>query len=238
MWVSRGPSSYESQLSLHNPGCAHNGRGVRVPRRTVCLMRILNPRWLLPLTVLVSCSRSDSGETADSPVSQSPIDAFWASLGALCGNAYGGRVTESVPADTAMSGAALVMHVRDCSADTIRIPFHVGENRSRTWVLTRTANGIRLKHDHRHEDGVPDSVTMYGGDTRGDGAADAQEFFADSLTATLIPAARTNMWTLELHPQRSFVYALRREGSDRRFRAEFDLTTPVPTPPPAWGNSR
>ena len=45
------------------------------------------------------------------------------------------------------------MHVRECSEDAIRIPFHVGEDRSRTWVVTRTANGLRLKHDHRHEDG-------------------------------------------------------------------------------------
>lgn len=171
-------------------------------------------------------------------MNQSPIDVFWAALGALCGNAYGGRVMESVPADRSMSAAALLMHVRDCTADTIRIPFHVGENRSRTWVLTRTANGLRLKHDHRHEDGSSDSVTMYGGDTQGEGTGDRQEFFADSLTASLIPAARTNVWTLELQPRRSFMYALRREGSDRRFRAEFDLTTPVPAPPPAWGSSR
>jgi hypothetical protein len=135
-----------------------------------------------------------------------------------------------------MSAQRLVMHVRECSADTIRIPFHVGENRSRTWVLTRTGNGLRLKHDHRHEDGTPDSVTMYGGDTRDAGSADTQEFFADSATASLIPAARTNVWRLELHPGHLFVYALRREGSDRRFRAEFDLTTTVALPPAPWGS--
>jgi hypothetical protein len=32
-----------------------------------------------------------------------------------------------------------------------------------------------------------------------------------------------------------FVYALRREGSDRRFRIEFDLATAVAAPPPPWG---
>ena len=30
---------------------------------------------------------------------------------------------------------------------------------------TTTATGLRLKHDHRHEDGHPDKVTLYGGDT-------------------------------------------------------------------------
>lgn len=128
------------------------------------------------------------------------------------------------------------MHVRRCSADSIMVPFHVGENRSRTWVLTRTATGLRLKHDHRHEDGVPDSVTMYGGDTRETGDSTRQAFHADSLTATLIPAARTNVWTLELVPGQSFAYVLRREGSTRYFRAEFDLTTPVAAPPAPWGH--
>lgn len=169
-------------------------------------------------------------------VSGDPQDAFWTGLASLCGRAYGGRVVESVPPDTAMSREPLVMHVRECSGDTIRVPFHVGANRSRTWVFTRTPNGLRLKHDHRHEDGVPDSVTMYGGDTRDAGRPDRQEFHADSLTAALIPAARTNIWTVELHDARMFVYALRREGSDRRFRAEFDLTTSVDVPPPPWGS--
>jgi len=175
---------------------------------------------------------------AESNTSQASQDDFWSQLTALCGNAYGGRVAESVPPDTVVSSQPLVMHVRDCSADTIRIPFHVGENRSRTWVVTRTATGLRLKHDHRHEDGAPDSVTMYGGDTRDTGLAGRQEFFADSLTASLIPAARTNVWTIEVQPGRTFAYALRREGSERRFRAEFDLSTPVPIPPAAWGASR
>jgi hypothetical protein len=61
------------------------------------------------------------------------------------------------------------MHVRVCRDDEIQIPLHVGENRSRTWILTRTAEGLRLKHDHRLEDGSDDPVTQYGGDTAADG---------------------------------------------------------------------
>jgi hypothetical protein len=191
-------------------------------------------RLLLAAFAVTACAPAtpDASDTATTT-----SDAFWSRLTSLCGNAYGGSVSESVPADSVMSRQPLVMHVRDCSADTIRIPFHVGSNRSRTWVLTREASGLRLKHDHRHEDGSADSVTMYGGDTRSDGAAERQEFFADSLTASLIPAARTNIWMIEVTPGQ-FVYALRREGTERRFRAEFDLTTPVPVPPPAWGSAR
>ena len=191
------------------------------------------------LIALVSIAAACSSAPADREPSTATLpaeqEAFWTALSALCGKAYGGRVVESVPPDTVMSREALVMHVRECSGDTIRIPFHVGANRSRTWVLTRTRNSLRLKHDHRHEDGVADSITFYGGDTRDAGRADLQEFHADSVTAALIPAARTNVWTLELHPGHMFVYALRREGADRKFRAEFDLGTAVSAPPPPWG---
>lgn len=189
---------------------------------------------LFALTVAIAACDTSSKDAELAEVSSPPVE-FWSALTVLCGKAYGGRVAESVPPDTVMSRQPLVMHVRECSTDTIRIPFHVGENRSRTWVITRTASGLRLKHDHRHEDGAPDSVTQYGGDTRDAGTSTKQEFHADSLTASLIPAARTNIWTIEVEPGRLFVYALRREGSDRRFRAEFDMTTTVALPPAPWG---
>jgi len=35
-------------------------------------------------------------------------------------------------------------------------------------------------------------------------------------------------------PGERFVYSLVREGSDRRFRAEFDLSRPVDLPPDPW----
>ena len=118
----------------------------------------------------------------------------------------------------------------------MRVPFHLGDDRSRTWVISRTPGGLRLKHDHRHEDGTEDSITQYGGDTTGSGSAERQEFSADAHTAALVPPAATNVWTLEILPGEMFVYDLRREGSERRFRVEFDLSQPIPTPPPPWGS--
>jgi hypothetical protein len=164
-----------------------------------------------------------------------PQDEFWATISGLCGQAFEGELAESNPSDSALAGIALTMHVRECGDSVVRIPFHAGENRSRTWVLTRTPDGLRLKHDHRHEDGSEDTVTQYGGDTRDAGSATTQEFHADELTATLIPAAVTNIWTVEVIPGERFVYALRREGTDRRFRVEFDITRPVDPPPAPWG---
>lgn len=164
-------------------------------------------------------------------------EAFWRNLKALCGQAFAGRMVEGTAAtDAAFGSQPMVMHVLACGEEEIRIPFHVGDNRSRTWVVTRTPAGLRLKHDHRHEDGSEDAVTQYGGDTVAAGTAERQDFPADAHTAGLIPAARANIWTLTVEPGRIFAYGLRREAEGRRFRVEFDLTKPVPAPPPPWGH--
>lgn len=168
----------------------------------------------------------------------SPQDAFFANLSTLCGNAYAGRVVTTDAADASFASQPLVMHVRDCSATEIRVPFNVGENRSRTWVITRTGEGLRLKHDHRHEDGSEDVLTQYGGDTANTGSAARQEFPADEHSKQLfrannIPVSVDNVWAVEVHPGATFAYELRRPN--RHFRVEFDLTRPVPAPPASWG---
>jgi hypothetical protein len=175
----------------------------------------------------------------------SGADEFYLTqLWRLCGNAYEGRVVTNDAADAQFASQRLVMHVRECNEgdgweSEVRIPFHVGENRSRTWVITRVATGLRLKHDHRHEDGSEDTLTQYGGDTlQGDGSAERVEFPADEFSKQLfrennIPVSVDNVWAMELHPGRMFAYELRRPN--RHFRVEFDLTRPVPAPPPPWG---
>jgi hypothetical protein len=184
----------------------------------------------LSAATILACAE----QPAPAPVA--PIDTYWASLTGLCGKAFAGAVEEAPAGDTSFANKALVMHVRECSDSVIRIPFHVGEDRSRTWVLTRTADGVRLKHDHRHADGMEDSVTQYGGDSRPDSSTTTVEFPADAFTAQLIPAAATNVWTMVVEPGTRFVYALRREGTDRRFRVAFDLTAEVAAPPAPWGS--
>ncbi len=176
--------------------------------------------------------------TACASPSASPQDAFFANLSALCGQSFAGRVVTTDGADAAFASEQLVMHVRDCSADEIRIPFNVGENRSRTWVVTRTEAGLRLKHDHRHEDGTEDALTQYGGDTIAAGTSERQEFPADEFSKTLfrannIPASVDNVWAIEARPGQLFAYELRRPN--RHFRVEFDTTRPIAAPPPSWG---
>ena len=167
----------------------------------------------------------------------SPQAAFFEAVSAHCGKAYEGRLVTNDAADADMAAARLVMEVRACAADEIRIPFHVGEDRSRTWLLTRTGVGLRLKHDHRHKDGSEDALTQYGGDTAAPGTASRQEFPADMYSKDLFlregrPVSVENVWAMEIGPTR-FAYELRRP--DRHFRVEFDLTTPVAPPPPPWG---
>lgn len=208
----------EALRALVGMGLARSGRLRKLPG----MPRFLRCWWLLFFVSSASALP--------------PQEEFWGRLQALCGQAFEGRVVEgTAPSDAAFAGQRLVMHVSRCGPDEIRIPFHVGANRSRTWIVTRTATGLRLKHDHRHEDGSEDKVTQYGGDTRDAGTAAKQEFAADTFTAELLPASRTNIWTLGIEPGASFTYALRREAEGRRFRVEFDLKKPVPPPPVAWG---
>ena len=184
------------------------------------------------LAIVILASISWSCRTAPEPLAADP---FWTAVSSLCGRAFEGTLVEgTAPGDAEMGRQRLVMHVRSCSDRTIRIPFHVGDDHSRTWVLSRTATGVRLKHDHRHEDGTEDEVTQYGGDSASAAPGLSIDFPADAFTAQLLPAAATNVWTMAIDPGRRFTYALRRPG--RRFRVDFDLTREVATPPAPWGN--
>ncbi|HMS20316.1 hypothetical protein [uncultured Sphingorhabdus sp.] len=180
-----------------------------------------------------------------------PQDTFWANLSAHCGKAYPGKLASDEAADADFKGRPMLMHVRSCSENEIRIPFHVGPkdadgkwDRSRTWVITRTTTGLRLKHDHRHEDGSEDRLTQYGGDTATAGTATAQAFPVDAESIALFrregrDVSVTNVWEVEISDSSAanprFVYVLRRTGANARFfRVEFDLSTTMVAPPP-WG---
>lgn len=172
----------------------------------------------------------------------SPAQTFWNELEKLCGKAFAGSVTADTSSSPDFAGKALVMHVRACEKDRIRIPFFVGDDRSRTWVLTRKDGRIQLKHDHRHKDGKPDAVTMYGGTASNSGMATRQFFPADEETVKVVPApagnapsAAANVWWIDLVPGEYFTYNLRRMGSDRLFSVRFDFKTTVKTPEPPWG---
>ncbi|MBW8303665.1 MAG: hypothetical protein K0M78_06940 [Brevundimonas sp.] len=168
---------------------------------------------------------------ATAPEPAHPQDAFMARLNALCGQVFEGRVVTDDPADADFRNSRLTMHVRDCSANEVGIPFAVGEDRSRRWIVTRTDTGLRLKHDHRDEQGEIHGYHMYGGDTVEAGTAGRQEFpvdqeSIDQFIAGGAQVSTTNVWAMEVHPGRIFAYELRRPGG-RFMRVEFDLTRPL-----------
>jgi len=164
---------------------------------------------------------------------QSAAQQFWDSLQGLCGKSFEGTL-ELPENDEQFGGKKLVMHVRSCSDTVIKIPFFVGEDKSRTWVFTLKNDRITLKHDHRHEDGSEDKITMYGGTSTSSGQGSIQIFPADEDTTKLIPAASTNVWWVTSN-ESEFSYNLRRLGTPRVFRVSFDLTKTIETPDAPWG---
>lgn len=182
-------------------------------------------------SILASVAVVLSAGAATASSQSAPQDAFMANLNALCGQAFAGRVVTTDPADADFASSRLVMQVRDCAPDEVGIPFAVGEDRSRRWIITRTDAGLRLKHDHRDPEGVIHGYHMYGGDTAGAGTAERQEFPVDRESIDQFIAgggqvSTTNVWAVEVHPGRMFAYELRRP-SGRFLRVEFDLTRPV-----------
>ncbi len=194
---------------------------------------------VLPASVLAASNAPSATAAA------TPADQFLAELAQYCGQAFAGRIIANHPQSATpdpFDGKTLVMHVRGCDSpqQELRVPFHVGTDHSRTWVITRTDRGLRLKHDHRHADGSPDAVTMYGGDTAQAGSAERQEFPVDAasvamFTAHGMTASLRNTWAMELVPGKRFVYELARPDG-RLFQVEFDLGTPVQLPPAPWGS--
>lgn len=151
-----------------------------------------------------------------------------------CGQSYEGVITEGGKEGDGFVGEKLLMQVLSCEKDQIKIPFYVGEDKSRTWVLTFQNGQVQLKHDHRNADGSDEEITMYGGTSNNEGHADLQFFPADSQTCEMIDYACNNVWWMTIDDT-SFSYNLMRVGTDRKFTVVFDLTTPVTSDFRPWG---
>ena len=146
-------------------------------------------------------------------------------------------MTSDIGGNNAFNDKKLVMHVRKCSDHQLQIPFHIGDDASRTWLITKTGAGLSLKHDHRQPNGHHDVQTMYGGHTKDAGWPAVQSFPIDQYSKELfidqgIPQSATNTWQMFIYPKK-FSYRLIRKG--REFRVDFDLTKPITNPPAPWG---
>jgi hypothetical protein len=153
--------------------------------------------------------------------------AFLKQFEKLSGRSFSGDVLSPLKDNDPFKGQELLITVGTIANRQLRIPFAVGSDKSRTWVISLDETGLLLKHDHRHADGSPDAITNYGGYASAPGTALSQSFAADDFTAKLIPAAATNVWTIEFdHQKNTLDYLLRRNG-ELRFHARFFLSRPI-----------
>jgi hypothetical protein len=166
-------------------------------------------------------------------------DAFLENLSENCGRAFRGGLTLEPPGDDMLTGTEeLIVHFRECGTDTVRVPFHIEReasstwDRSRTWVFFRTAEGLELRHDHRHEDGTPEESTWYGGRTSSEGTATRQEFVYEERRAA---DGSLLGWRVEIVPGERYTYGTIR-GGEWTWRVDFDLRDPVEPPPAPWGH--
>ena len=179
------------------------------------------------LSIILALSLGACVSTGDP---RTPADQFFKRMSILCGKSFAGKMTAGNESDASFATAVLQAHARECSPSEIRIAFDVGEDRSRTWIITRTESGLRLKHRHMLKDGTEDPVSQYGGDTASAGTAARQEFPVDEFSKAMFSkegrtVSNTNVWAFEIEPGQALVYELARPG--RLFRVSFDLDKPL-----------
>jgi hypothetical protein len=180
----------------------------------------MNLKHLFMTTVVLSASMIGQAVFAQQTESQ---NEFFQQISSFCGEQFTGKSNFPEDPGDAWRDKNLVAHIQTCNAEEIRIPFSVGDDHSRTWILRRVEGGLQLQHDHRHADGTPDEVTLYGGTTLNAGSQLKQSFPADAYTADLIPEAATNEWFLSFNEQGTeLTYYLERNGQ-ARFRAVLEL---------------
>lgn len=170
------------------------------------------------------------GGCLSTPEAITPSDGFFQRMSTLCGKSFSGKMIAGNESDASFATADLRAHARECSSQEIHIAFDVGDDRSRTWIITRTDKGLRLKHRHMLKDGAEDPVSQYGGDTLSAGTFVRQEFPVDAFSKAMFTkegrtVSNTNVWAFEVEPGQSLVYELARPG--RLFRVSFDLALPI-----------
>jgi hypothetical protein len=176
-------------------------------------MKLYSSLSLLVLSLTATIATNAKDNTANDKLAQL---AFFDSISSLCGQRYEGAMTFPTEGQDSFAGKLLVAKIDNCTESEIRIPFDVGEDRSRTWIVSKTDDGLQLKHDHRHEDGTPDEVNMYGGMAINGGSGLSQSFAADTHTAAIIPAASTNVWSISLNiDSTELTYHLTRHDAPR-----------------------
>ncbi len=177
---------------------------------------------------------ADTAEDSQNPDAQAD---YWTRLQIHCGEAFEGRLVTAAPGFDMLDGSErLIVHFRACSDFETRLPFHIEEgpdawDRSRTWVFfNHGADGLELRHDHRHQDGSEEDNTWYGGHAI-EGGSYWQRFVYPPRTEEM---GVFMGWRVEIHPNERYTYGTMRDD-EWTFRVDFDLSQSVEPPPPPWG---
>lgn len=159
-----------------------------------------------------------------------PQQTFWENLNQLCGKAYPGRMVEDSTHSPLFREKPLLLHVAECDGASVRMPLLIDGRPWATLIVSRNESGLVIEHQHEVGDGGGGPPSGYGGSTRGTGTEVSQDFYASEFTIALDEDAENTVWTIELRTGAVLQYGLRREGTDRRFRAAFDLSRGRPAP--------
>ena len=182
-------------------------------------LKLLSSFILATLITACACSSCAPAPELEDMMSKQEAD-FFRLVESMCGETFVGESVYPEDPGHDFAGKKLVATIEYCDHRQIRIPFTVGDDASRTWLLTATRQGLLFKHDHRLKDGSPDPVTNYGGYSasyKGEAVTATKHFFhADDFTAELIPDAKTNVWMVEVDPEnKELTYYLERHGKPR-----------------------
>jgi hypothetical protein len=86
---------------------------------------------------------------------------------------------------------------------------------------------LRFRHDHRHEDGTPEDLTLYGGYSDGTGTAFVQYFPADDYTIELLQDTLGRKWAIVLNEELTTMKYQLWYHDKVVFEGAFDIANPV-----------
>lgn len=153
--------------------------------------------------------------------------AFVANLARFCGQSFAGRQVFLAEGRQSWADRSMTIHFSLCEEGQINVQFHMDEDHSRTWMFMEEEGRLRFRHDHRHPDGTPEDITLYGGYSDKLGTPFTQNFPADEFTCEQIPTSCNATWTVSISEDLStYSYQLKNFG-ELLFQADFNLVDPL-----------
>lgn len=188
---------------------------------------------LFGIILVNACNRAPSSGTQrhENDVLKAAISdqevGFLNNLSVLCGKSFRGEQSFMAADRESWADKDFVMHVELCDEERIHIPFHLDDDQSRTWMFLVEDGRLRFRHDHRHADGSPEDLTLYGGYSDGEGTAFRQHFPADQYTIDLLADTLGRQWNIIMDEALTKLsYQLQYKG-EIVFQADFDLSNPL-----------